>query len=53
MTDGSDPIASMIIFEWKDYDLIGVEVHTPGYWLYFSIYAEHLRRTNIYVIRIP
>jgi hypothetical protein len=22
--DDSDPIASMIIFEWKDYDLIGV-----------------------------
>ena len=24
--EGSDPIASMIIFEWKDYDLIGVQV---------------------------
>jgi len=22
--DDSDPIASMVIFEWKDYDLIGV-----------------------------
>jgi hypothetical protein len=22
--DDSDPIASMIIFEWKDYDLLGV-----------------------------
>ncbi len=22
--DGTDPIASMIIFEWKDYDLVGV-----------------------------
>lgn len=22
--DNSDPIASMIIFEWKDYDLVGV-----------------------------
>ncbi|PMD59054.1 uncharacterized protein K444DRAFT_613844 [Hyaloscypha bicolor E] len=23
--EGSDPIASMIIFEWRDYDLIGIE----------------------------
>ena len=25
-----DEIASMIIFEWKDYDLIGVSVYTSG-----------------------
>jgi hypothetical protein len=24
VTDDSDPIASLIIFEWKDYDLVGV-----------------------------
>jgi hypothetical protein len=29
----SDPIASLIIFEWKDYNLIGVSVRTPYPWV--------------------
>jgi hypothetical protein len=42
--EGSDPIASMIIFEWKDYDLIGIEVHhsnlgTTAAWV-LSFFAE-------------
>jgi hypothetical protein len=51
VTDGSDPIASMIIFEWKDYDLIGIEVRTPGF-CYCWMKAELLYRMNTYVTRI-
>lgn len=50
--EGSDPIASMIIFEWKDYDLIGIEVHTLQYGDNCCMDAELLRRMNTYVIRI-
>lgn len=43
--DDSDPIASMIIFEWKDFDLIGVpEVDTVSIFEGLSIdgmHAEH------------
>lgn len=50
--EGSDPIASMIIFEWKDYDLIGVEVHTPSRRPKCCTNANLPYRTNIFVIRI-
>lgn len=39
--DDSDPIASMIIFEWKDYDLIGV-LPTPDS-IQVPVPSRHLR----------
>jgi hypothetical protein len=38
--EGSDPIASMIIFEWKDYDLIGVSVQTLGFEFFCNTNAD-------------
>lgn len=47
-----DEIASMIIFEWKDYDLIGVSVYTSGQRLGGRKNAECFHRMSFFAIRI-
>ena len=55
--DDSDPIASMIIFEWKDYDLIGVlptadSLQVPLPWeIYERARSDAYYRENISAIK--
>lgn len=44
--DDSDPITSMVIFEWKDYDLIGV-LPTPDSITVFDGHSCYLPWVNI------
>jgi hypothetical protein len=47
--DETDPIASMIVFEWKDYALVGIQPEDPK--APVKLFRRTLRLILIYVFR--